>query len=155
MRISNRVAIWMLTFAAAAAIPQSAAPSAIRNPQSATSPSAVPSAVRNREAAIRNPHSAMPASTSWRALFDGKSLGAWRGYKSDKVPEGWKIVDKTLAKDGHVGDLITREEFGDFELELEWKIGHAGNSGIFYRGIEDPDFKGAPNDDRIYTTGPE
>src|SRR5882672_785229 len=98
MRIRGHVAIWTLTFGTLTAIPQSAI-------QSAT------------QSAIRNPHSAMPASTSWRALFDGKSLGAWRGYKSDKVPEGWKIVDKTLAKDGHVGDLITREEFGDFELE--------------------------------------
>src|SRR5262249_1454755 len=103
------------------------------------------------QSAVSNPKSA----TGWRVLFDGKSLGAWRGYKSDTVPEGWKIDKGTLAKDGHVGDLITRDEFGDFELELEWKIGRAGNSGIFYRGIEDPDFQGAPNDDRIYTTGPE
>jgi len=144
MRIRSHPAIWTLTLGTLITIPQSAIQSALRNP----------------EPALRNPQSAMsrsavPAASSWRALFDGKSLDAWRGYKSDKVPEGWKMVDKTLAKDGHVGDLITREEFGDFELELEWKIGRAGNSGIFYRGIEDPDFKGAPNDDRIYTTGPE
>ena len=91
----------------------------------------------------------------WKALFDGTSLNAWRGYKTQSVPEGWKIVNKTLTKDDRVGDLMTRDEFGDFELELEWQIGKAGNSGIFYRGIEDPDFKGRPNDDRIYTTGPE
>ena len=104
-------------------------------------------AVRNPKSAIRNPE--------WRALFNGKSLDAWRGYKMATVPDGWKIEGGALTKDGHVGDLITKDEFGDFELELEWKIGRAGNSGIFYRGIEDPDFKGRPNDDRIYTTGPE
>jgi hypothetical protein len=71
------------------------------------------------------------------------------------VPDGWRIADGTLAKDGHAGDLITKDQFGDFELELEWRIGRAGNGGIFYRGIEDPDYQGRPNDDRIYTTGPE
>jgi len=99
--------------------------------------------------------SAKSAATEWRALFDGKSLDAWRGYKSATVPDGWRIVDGTLTKDGHAGDLISKDQFGDFELELEWRIGRAGNSGIFYRGIEDKDFKGKPNDDRIYTTGPE
>ena len=94
------------------------------------------------------------SSPQWRTLFDGKSLDAWRGYKSPSVPAGWSIADGTLAKDGHAGDLITKDQFGDFELELEWRIGRAGNSGIFYRGIEDPDFTGKPNDDRIYTTGP-
>jgi hypothetical protein len=131
MRIRNHAAIWVLTCAALTAIPRAALQSAVRNPESA-----------------------LPSS-AWRPLFDGKSLDAWRGYKTDTVPEGWKIVNGTLSKDGRVGDLISRDEFGDFELELEWKIGRAGNSGIFYRGIEDPDYRGRPNDDRIYTTGPE
>lgn len=94
-------------------------------------------------------------SEGWRILFDGKSLDAWRGYKSQTVPEGWRMEGGALIKDSRVGDLITKDEFGDFELELEWKIGRGGNSGIFYRGIEDPDFTGKPSDDRIYTTGPE
>jgi hypothetical protein len=115
--------------------------------------SAIPEA-RAPESAISPRQSSVPKA-AWRSLFDGKSLSAWRGYKSDAVPAGWKIEKGTLAKHERVGDLITRDEFGDFELELEWKIGRAGNSGIFYRGIEDPDYKGAPNDDRIYTTGPE
>src|SRR5688572_10187384 len=97
---------------------------------------------------------AQPAP-AWRVLFDGTSLKDWKGYKKDAVPEGWKIENGTFSKDDRVGDLITRDQFGDFELELEWKIGRAGNSGIFYRGIEDPDFRGPANDDRLYTTGPE
>ena len=98
---------------------------------------------------------ACQTTAAWRSLLDGGSLKAWKGYKTDTVPAGWKVENDVLSKDGHVGDLITRDEFGDFELELEWKIGRAGNSGIFYRGIEDPDYQGAANDDRIYTTGPE
>ena len=106
----------------------------------------------NAQSATANPRS---ATARWRVLFDGKSLDAWRGYKTATVPDGWRIADGTLTKDGHAGDLISKDQFGDFELELEWRIGRAGNSGIFYRGIEDPDYKGRPNDDRIYTTGPE
>ena len=105
--------------------------------------------------ASSSPSAARGPGGTWRALFDGKSLNAWRGYKSPTVPEGWKIVDRTLTKNERVGDLMTRDEFGDFELELEWKIGKAGNSGIFYRGIEDAEFAGGPNPDRIYTTAPE
>lgn len=82
-----------------------------------------------------------------RALFDGTSLSAWRGYKSDAVPAGWRVADGTLVKDGRVGDLISRDEFGDFQLDLEWKIGNAGNSGIFYRGTEEYE--------HIYWSAPE
>lgn len=87
------------------------------------------------------------APSNWRVLFDGKSLDSWRGYKSDTVPAGWHIVDGTLAKEAPVADIVSKDEFGDFELELEWKIGKAGNSGIFYRGTEEYE--------HIYWTGPE
>ena len=38
----------------------------------------------------------------WKALFDGKSLDAWRGYKTETVPEGWKIVA------AHVSSIVDR-----------------------------------------------
>ena len=99
--------------------------------------------------------STIEAAGAWKTLFDGTSLDAWRGYKSQTMPAGWRIEAGALVKDDRVPDIITKDQYGDFELELEWKIGEAGNSGIFYRGIEDPDYTGAPNNDRIYTTGPE
>jgi len=83
----------------------------------------------------------------WRTLFDGTSLDAWRGYTTEKIPDGWKIVDGTLAKDTPVADIVSKDEFDDFELELEWKIGEAGNSGIFYRGTDEYE--------HIYWSGPE
>ncbi len=92
------------------------------------------------QSAIRNPQSAL-------TLFDGSSLSAWRGYKSDAIPAGWRIADGALTKDGSVGDLVSKQEFGDFELDVEWKIGEAGNSGIFYRGTEEYD--------HIYWSAPE
>ena len=81
----------------------------------------------------------------WKSLFDGKSLDAWRIFKTDRAPkmcdksgdkDCWEIKDGVLQKDGNANDLASKEEFGDFELELEWKIGQAGNSGVFYRGTE-------------------
>src|SRR5438105_11584710 len=73
------------------------------------------------------------AAGKWQTLFDGKSLNAWRGYQNAPVPSGWKIEGGALVKDTPVADIVTKDEFGDFELQLEWKIGEAGNSGVFYR----------------------
>jgi hypothetical protein len=87
-----------------------------------------------------------PAGT-WRALFDGKLTDAFRGWKSESMPEGWHVVDGTLAKEGDVDDLVTKKQFGDFELELEWMIGKGGNSGVFYRATREYD--------HIYWSGPE
>jgi hypothetical protein len=94
----------------------------------------IQAAIRHPQSAIRHPPSAM---TTWRSLFDGTSLNDWRGYKTGSVPPGWHVVDRTLAKDAPVADIVSRDEFGDFELEMDWKIGEAGNSGIFYRGTEE------------------
>ena len=79
------------------------------------------------------------AGTSWTVLFDGTSLDAWRGYRRDDVPSAWRIEDGALAfvpgaSDG--GDIVTRDQFGDFELELEWRVAPGANSGIFYRALE-------------------
>jgi hypothetical protein len=35
------------------------------------------------------------------------------------------------------GDLITQEQFGDFELTFDWKVSHGANSGVFYRATEE------------------
>ena len=90
---------------------------------------------------------AKPSTGPWRTLFDGSSLDAWRGYKGAPIPSGWHITGNTLAKDAPVADIVTKDEFADFELQIEWKIGEAGNSGIFYRGTEEYD--------HIYWSGPE
>ena len=86
-------------------------------------------------------------AAGWRLLFDGSNLSAWRGYKAADVPEGWHVANGTLTKEKPVEDIVSKEEFGDFELMVDWKIGEAGNSGIFYRGSEEFE--------KIYWTGPE
>ncbi|MBD3617795.1 MAG: DUF1080 domain-containing protein [Gracilimonas sp.] len=77
----------------------------------------------------------------WELLFDGASPDDWRGYQKDGFPEqGWKVEDGMLMvlAGGGGGDIITRETYGDFILKLEWKAEKGGNSGIFYRALEQP-----------------
>jgi Domain of Unknown Function (DUF1080) len=83
----------------------------------------------------------------WRALLEDHSAPDWRGWKEPGLPAGWHVDGGVLHKDGPVDDLVTNEQFGNFELELEWKIGKAGNSGIFYRGTREYD--------HIYWSAPE
>ena len=80
---------------------------------------------------------AAASAGEWRALFNGVSTAGWRGYRSDRVGDGWQVIDGALVRvaDG-AGDIITEETFRDFELELEWKVAPGGNSGVFYRGNE-------------------
>jgi hypothetical protein len=79
---------------------------------------------------------AVESEQGWRLLFDGASLENWRSYQEDSVDDGWAIENGCLARVGWGGDLISRGQFADFELKLEWRISEAGNSGIFIRGDE-------------------
>ncbi len=79
------------------------------------------------------------SQAGWRLLFDGNSLEQWRSYQEDSVDPGWAIENGCLTRVGWAGDLITREQFDDFELKLEWRISDSGNSGIFIRGDESGD----------------
>jgi hypothetical protein len=85
--------------------------------------------------------------TAWKSLLDGTAAAAWRGYRSDTLPAGWRVVDGALTKEKPTGDIITREQFADFELVVDWKLERAGNAGLFYRGTEEYD--------RIYWSAPE
>ena len=86
----------------------------------------------------------------WKLLFDGKSAEAWRGFKKKDFPDrGWSVEDGLLkvAPKGRGGDIITREQYGDFELQLEWRVAERANSGIMYRVTEEAR--------TTYMTGPE
>jgi len=71
----------------------------------------------------------------WIDLFDGKSLSAWKGYKSDQVGPGWKVENGTfrIVDPGTAGDIVTKEKFEWFELTLEFNLGKGQNSGILLR----------------------
>lgn len=86
-------------------------------------------------------------SQGWRLLFDGHLLDAWRGYHMDSMPSGWQVVDGTLTRTGAGADIITRDQFANFELVVDWKVSEGGNSGIMYRVTEAEEYS--------YETGPE
>ena len=85
-----------------------------------------------------NPPPAGPVS-GWRPLFDGKTTAGWRGFKKKEMPAGWSVIDGALTRGGKAGDIVSIDQFGDFELTLEWKIAPGANSGLFYRVVETPD----------------
>lgn len=73
----------------------------------------------------------------WQLLFDGQTTNGWHSFNNNTVLPAWRVEDGELvlriAKEGERGwDLVTDEEFEDFDLWLEWKISKGGNSGIFF-----------------------
>jgi hypothetical protein len=87
------------------------------------------------------------SAAGWRPLFEGTSLSGWRGYKEQTVPAGWSVADGVVTKTGSANDIITRDQFGNFELAFDWKLATGGNAGVFYRGTEEYD--------HIYWSAPE
>lgn len=86
----------------------------------------------------------------WQLLFDGETLGQFRGYNGKDVSKSWAIEDGCLKSIGKAGgDLATEKNYENFELKFEWKASKGANSGIFYDVIEDPKYR------RLSETGPE
>jgi len=86
-------------------------------------------------------------AAGWRSLFDGQTTTGWRGYRRADMPTGWQVVDGALTRVGGGGDIVTTDQFANFELALEWKVAPGGNSGIFYRVTE--------TGEQSYHSGPE
>ncbi len=99
-----------------------------------------------------NTLSKLEETEGWTLLFDGESMNHWRSYLKNDL-SGWIVDDGTMKALGlggdEGGDIITKEQFENFELSLEWKIGPAGNSGILFMVHEDTAFQ------QVYHTGPE
>lgn len=98
-------------------------------------------AVQTAERPI-NTLSAAEVEQGWQLLFDGESTDGWRGYNRDGFPnDAWEVRDGNLVtlaqEDGGSGvDLVTEEQFENFELSIEFKLTAVGNSGILYRVVE-------------------
>ncbi|HEX5112020.1 MAG TPA: family 16 glycoside hydrolase [Saprospiraceae bacterium] len=99
-------------------------------------------------------------ASGWKLLFDGKTTAGWHNFNKTTIGSSWKINDEAImldavkspdgnwqAKDG--GDIVSQDEYENFELNLEWKISPCGNSGIIYNVVESKDY------DYVWQTGPE
>jgi hypothetical protein len=87
------------------------------------------------------------------SLFDGSTMSGWRIYKN-KPNNSWEVIDGTLhckpfaeGGDNQRSDLITEDQYDNFEFSFEWRISAQGNSGVIYLVSE------AYNES--YETGPE
>jgi hypothetical protein len=84
----------------------------------------------------------------WKLLFDGKTTAGWKGFKTDEPDAGWKVADGTLGPTKGISkDIVTKENFENFDLTFDWKISPMGNSGVMYHVI--------PVGDETYESGPE
>jgi hypothetical protein len=116
------------------------------------------SMTNNDSSAALNTLTDAEKSEGWQLLFDGSTKNGWHVYNKGSDGAAWKVedgalyIDTTYKVDGKRagnGDLVTDDEFDNFELSLEWKIGKGGNSGIIFLSKEDPKY------DASYFTGPE
>ena len=76
----------------------------------------------------------------WRLLFDGSTTAGWRNAHAESFPDkGWEVRDGELVvlesgggEAAHGGDIVTVDEYGDFELKVDFKLSEGANSGIKY-----------------------
>jgi hypothetical protein len=88
-------------------------------------------------------------AAGWKLLFDGKDFAGWHNFRQDGIRPGWQVKDGELVcVDPHnAGDIVTDDKFDWFELQLDYNISVAGNSGIMFHVTSDG---GA-----VWATGPE
>ena len=99
--------------------------------------------------AYTNTLTAAEKADGWKLLFDGQSFAGWHNFKQDGVRPGWQVKDGALVcVDPHnAGDIVTTDKFDWFELQLDYNISEAGNSGIMFHVTD--------AGDRVWATGPE
>jgi hypothetical protein len=102
---------------------------------------------------IDNTLSKSEVNAGWKLLFDGKTLDGWRMYQN-KEADAWGVIDGELYCKGSQtdksdlrADIITTDQFQNYELSIDWKISPQGNSGIMYHVTEEYD--------AAYLSGPE
>lgn len=73
----------------------------------------------------------------WVLLFNGKNLDGWTSVGKDTPPAfGWVVEDGILnvrkQGDKRGGDIITQDQYSDFDLKVDFRITKGANSGIKY-----------------------
>jgi hypothetical protein len=83
------------------------------------------------------PHNTLSAkekAQGFTLLFDGSSMDQWRNYRAETIKPQWQISDGAMVLTEKGGrDIITKEQYGFFDLRLEWTIANGGNGGIMFR----------------------
>jgi len=103
------------------------------------------------DAAPANTLSDAEKAAGWTLLFDGTKPAGFKSFKKAGFPDkGWEAVDGTLhvKAQGGGGDVVTAEEYENFEFACDWKVSPGANSGIIYLAAEE-------GFDYPWQTGPE
>jgi hypothetical protein len=86
---------------------------------------------------MHNQLTSAESAAGWKLLFDGREPAQWRVYRGQSQPGGWFVQDGVLKKSQATDDIITRDQFDNFELAFDWMLSGGGNAGVFYRGTEE------------------
>lgn len=98
--------------------------------------------------------SAQERTNGWQLLFNGRDLSRWQSFDGGAPAPTWVVKDGVLEMtkaDGRMSgtDLVTKEQFGAFELTLDWKVAPGGNSGVLYLA------RNVPGATQLYESGIE
>jgi hypothetical protein len=104
--------------------------------------------------AQNNTLTAKEKQEGWKLLFNGNDLNGWHSYLENKPGNGWQVKDGAIFineddKSADNTDLITNEEFENFDLKLEFKTDTCANSGVMFYVHESSEYK------NTWETGPE
>jgi hypothetical protein len=94
-------------------------------------------------------------AAGWKLLFDGNSTKGWHSYNKKTVGSEWSADNGTLHMDpskktGSSGtDIVSSDEYENFDLKIQWRISKGGNSGILFLVKESPKYE------ESFWTGPE
>lgn len=76
-------------------------------------------------------------SLGWELLFDGRTFQGWQDPTAKAPPsDSWVIEAGSIKAPANpkLGEhLLSAKEYGDFEMQWEWKTAPGGNSGVRYR----------------------
>ncbi|MFY9342748.1 MAG: family 16 glycoside hydrolase [Planctomycetota bacterium] len=89
-------------------------------------------------------------SEGFQLLFNGHKVDAWRAYKGDAMPaQGWTVRDAAIVHEagGGGGDLVSVDEYGDFDFRFAFRVASKANSGVMWHVTEDQE--------QTYMSGPE
>lgn len=82
--------------------------------------------------------------SDWKPLFNEETLQGLHIYNKGNAESKWKAVDGELLCDpkaeGIFGDIITDQEYENFELKFDWKVNKGGNSGVLINVSEDSSY---------------
>lgn len=121
-----------------------------------TAPAAKPSSPAPKSAApaaasgAENQLTAQEKSEGWTLLFDGKDTKNFRGFKKPEIPSSWQVQDGCIVftkKEGGGGDIMTKDQWDNFEFQTDWNVSEGGNSGMMWHVTEEGTYP--------WETGPE